>query len=406
MNILVLSPFFPYPLTQGGKIRVFNIIKYLSRNHKITLACLSEEKVTDYGPLTDYCEGILVTHKRPSTAKNLFKFLTGPDPFNYVRYSSAEMEQGLLNFSRGKSFDLVQVEFPMMWQYARIFKGVPVTLDAHNIEADNLRQIGNFSGNPAKRLLYRLEEKRLRQREEQAWKECDLCLAVSEKESKEIASRRKAGKVFTVPNGVDLERFEFLAGKGRGSRALFLAGLDYTPNLDSALFLLKEIFPVVRSRSADIELDVVGRRLCKIKAYKTEGVEFHEDVPDVLPFFKKSAMLVVPLRQGAGTRIKILEAMASGLPVVSTSKGCEGLNVVNGEHILIANSVDSFASAVLRLGKDASLRDSIARNARSLVEERYSWEKIVQDMERLQERAVSDKMRIVKSKKQVATVPK
>lgn len=388
MNILILSPFFPYPLTQGGKIRVFNIIKYLSWHHRITLACLSEEEVVDYGPLKDYCEGILVTRRRSSAVKDLLKFLTGPAPFNCVRYSSAELEQNLLNFSKIKSFDLVQVEFSMMWQYAHIFKEAPVILDSHNIEADNVRQIGNISGNPLQRFLYRVEERRLREKEEQAWTECSLCLAVSEKEREKIASGSNTGNVFTIPNGVDLERFEYAQGNGPGNKVLFMAGLDYKPNLDSILFFLKEIFPIVRSKTSDVTLDIVGRRLWKVRAYKTEGVEFHEDVPDVLPFFKNAAMLVVPLRQGAGTRIKILEAMASGLPVVSTSKGCEGLEVLNEKHLLVADAPGSFASAVLRLSKDGALRSFVAGNARKLVEERYSWEKIAGEMEKTYQKAV------------------
>lgn len=382
MNILILSPFFPYPLTQGGKIRIFSLIKYLSRSHNITLACISEEKVNDFGPLKDLCKEVLLTYKKPSTAKDLLRFLTGRDPFNYVRYSNGEMKRNLLNFSKVKSFDLVLVEFSMMWQYADIFDGTPVVLDAHNIEAEIIGQIMNTATNPIKRPLYRLEEKRLREKEEESWRNCAACFTVSEKEREVIASHRPSGSVFTVPNGVDLERFKFFPEEGRGNNVLFIAGLDYIPNLDSAEFFLKAIFPIVRSKAAGLKLDVVGRLLWKVQSYATNGVSFHEDVPDVLPFYKSASMLVVPLRHGAGTRIKILEAMAAGLPVVSTSKGCEGLEVINEEHVLIADNPGPFASAVLRLAKDIELRRLLTGNARALVEERYSWEKIVSEMEK------------------------
>jgi polysaccharide biosynthesis protein PslH len=381
MDILILSPFFPYPLTQGGKIRVFNIIKYLSREHRITLACLSEEKITDYGPLKDYCEEVLVTYKMPSTAKNLLRFLTGLAPFNHLRYASREMEQNLANLLRIKSFDLVQVEFSMMWQYAHLFNGTSVILDAHNIEADNVRQIGNISGNPLKRLLYRLEEKRLRQREEQAWKECDLCFAVSDKEREVIVSHRNPAKVFTIHNGVDPVLFEFVPKDKLDKRVLFIGGLEYIPALDSALYLIDEIIPRLKLIMPDICVDIVGRELWRIRDKTTSaGVKFHENVPDVLPYFRRADILVVPLRYGAGTRIKILEAMAAGLPVVTTSKGCEGLQVRHGGHLLIADTPDSFADAVHELYEDTGLREYITKSARHLVEQKYSWEIIVNDI--------------------------
>ena len=151
--------------------------------------------------------------------------------------------------------------------------------------------------------------------------------------------------------------------------------------LETAMDLLNDILPAIQARIPQVKIDIVGRELWRIKdqtAYA--GVEFHEDVPDILPSFRQADALVVPLRYGAGTRIKILEAMAAGLPVVSTSKGCEGLAVRHGEHLMIADSPDEFASAVKRVMEDDELRTSISRNARRLVEERYSWEGLVGEM--------------------------
>lgn len=384
MNILILSPFFPYPLSQGGKIRVFNIIKYLSRSHKITLACLSEEKVSDYGPLKDYCEGILVTRRKPSVAKDLLRFLAGTAPFNYVRYSSREMEMNLSNLLGMKSFDLVQAEFSMMWQYAHIFKDIPVVLDAHNVESEIVRQIGATQGNPLKKSLYSLEERRLKKRETEAWRESKLCFAVSEKERNYISSHLDISeKVFTIPNGVDLERFTFLPRDATAKQLLFIGGMEYLPNLDSAHYFLTQIFPLIKSSRPDTKLDMVGRELWRIRKRSTsKDVRFHENVPDVLPFFRNADVLLVPLRYGAGTRIKILEAMAAGVAVVSTSKGCEGIGSKHAEHLMVADTPGAFSDAVLDLLGHPSLQRALTRNARSLIEEKYSWEKIVANTER------------------------
>ena len=389
MNILILSPFFPYPLSQGGKIRVFNIIKYLSKNHRITLACLADEMINDYGPLENYCEEIIVMHRKSSTFADLSRFLLGREPFNYLKYSSARMRETLEKLIRRKAFDLVQIEFSLMWQYANIFKGIPVALDAHNIESEIVGQIKEKSGNPLKNLLYVREEKRLRQKEEETWHTCDICFAVSDKESDVISSRRgQSNGVFTIPNGVDLDRFTFNPKPEGGRQMLFIGGLEYHPNFDSALYLLKEIYPAIKSRVLDIKLDIVGRQLQRIRGLAPSGeIAFHDNVPDVLPYFRKADLLLVPLRQGAGTRIKILEAMGAGLPVVTTPKGCEGIDVKHGEHLLIADSPVNFALAVRSLLKDTELRRSITQRARKLIEEKYSWERLVREMEMIYQKA-------------------
>src|SRR5208282_4382115 len=149
----------------------------------------------------------------------------------------------------------------------------------------------------------------------------------------------RTDKVVIVPNGVDLDRFEFMPKNSTGGRILFLGGMDYIPNLDSAEYFLTDIFPLIRSHLPEAKLSIVGRDLVKInKTRPSESIEFHENVADIVPYFRGSDVLVVPLRMGAGTRIKILEAMASGLPVVTTSKGCEGIEVKHGRHLLIADS--------------------------------------------------------------------
>jgi glycosyltransferase involved in cell wall biosynthesis len=382
MNILILSPFFPYPLSQGGKIRIFNIVKYLSRTHKVTLVCLSREKVVDYGPLADFCEEIIVTERSPDLLRDLPVFLLSNIPLNQRRFSSQPFRRILNDLARRRSFDLVQVELSLMWQYQDIFKDIPVVLSTQNIEHEIIRQLRNTSANPLKRFLYALEEKKLKELEEQAWRDCNLCFTVSDMERNAIISvLGHTSKVFTVPNGVDLERFQFLPKSGTDKHVLLIGGMDYLPNLDSVNYFLKELFPVISSEIPDVQLDVVGKALRRIyRRDSLKRITFHESVLDVLPHFRRADLLVVPLRYGAGTRIKILEAMASGLPVVTTSKGCEGIDVNNGEHLMIADSPGQFAFAVRKMFNDSELRKAVIQNARKLIENKYSWEMIVGEM--------------------------
>ena len=376
MNILVLAPFFPYPLDQGGKIRVFNLVKSLASHHDVTLACLSSQESPESELVAKFCKEVVVVGKPENFAKNFLRFLVSGNPFNCERFRSAPFSERLQQLIAANRFDLVQIEFSMLWQYAHLFKGIPVVLDAHNIEHHNVRQIGKSSSNPVKRWLYRLEEERLKNVEERAWRECAICFTVSDKERREIAERTgNQAKVITAANGVDLERFALSHREDGGKRILFLGGMDYAPNLDAAQFFLEEIFPKIQLEEPESKLLLVGRELARLgNILPMRGVECHESVTDVLPYFYQVDLLAVPLRMGAGTRIKVLEAMAAGLPVVTTSKGCEGIAVQHGRELLVANSREDFAAACLKLLKHPEQGRELAQQARRLVEERYAWE--------------------------------
>jgi glycosyltransferase involved in cell wall biosynthesis len=424
MNILILSPFLPWPLDQGGKIRIYNIIKNLAPVHTITLAAIVDDRNRgDVSPLHQLCDEVILVERPARLWPDRLAFFSGHDPYNIIRYRSADMRRELKQLLSRKKFDLVQIEFSMMWQYADLFADIPVVLDAHNIEHHNVRQIGSAAQSQLWRTLYRLEEKRLRAMEERAWRECALCFTVSEREREEIAKFTvKPAKVITAPNGVDPERFSYRPRENAGRKILFLGGMDYTPNLDAASWFLNDIFPLILRQEPETKLLMVGRELWRIGVQgsgigirKSEGreqgtgnwgqeseksrnknpgfadtrspvpdpvsIEFHENVAEVLPWFYEADVLVVPLRQGAGTRIKVLEAMAAGLPVVSTSKGCEGIAARDGEHLLAADSAEDFAVATVKVFRDAALGRHLANAARLLVEERYTWESTVAAME-------------------------
>jgi glycosyltransferase involved in cell wall biosynthesis len=280
-------------------------------------------------------------------------------------------------------FDIVQIEFPMMWQYAGLVKDIPIVLDMHNIEYQLIRQMKEASSNVLKKLLYGWEEAKLMRLEHDAWQECDLCVAVSDKERNIISAHlKKDNKIITIANGVDLERFEYMPKKTSEKYILFIGSMDYIPTIDSTDYLLEEIFPLILSKIKNVKLHIVGRSLWRIRdKVSAEGVLLHENVPDIIPFLRKADVLIDPLRLGAGTRLKILEAMAAGVPVVTTSKGCEGIMVQNGEHLLIADFPADFADATVKLLTDRELSDSLTVNARQLVEKHYSWEKVVQALE-------------------------
>lgn len=377
MNVLILSPFLPYPLDQGGKIRIFNLIKQLSSSHAVTLtAIVDDREAVDLAVLRELCEEVILVERPARLWPDRLVFFCGNAPYNVIRYQSSQMERTLKELAQRKRFDLVQVEFSMMWPYARLFKGIPVVLDAHNIEYKNVRQIGATKKGLLWRAMYRLEEQRLRRVEEGAFKECALCFAVSEKERNEIAGYGEPAKFITAANGIDPDRFVFRPRESCGKKILFLGGMDYLPNLDAASYFLREVFPVVRTREPEARVLLVGRELGKLgDLLQAPGIEAHESVPEVLPWFYEANVLAVPLRQGAGTRIKVLEAMAAGLPIVTTSKGCEGIGVENGRELLVADSAEMFAEALLEIILQPERGRQLAEKARQLVMENYTWGK-------------------------------
>lgn len=376
MNILIIAPFLPYPLDQGGKIRIFNIIKNLSSSHSVTLAAIVDNlEDADTGPLKDLCSKVLLFERPALLWSDRVAFFTSTSPYNVIRYRSATMRKQLKLLHQTKKFDVVQIEFSMMWQYAALFPTSPVVLDAHNIEYKNVQQIGQSVTSPLWRLLYFIERKRLQAVEELAWRESAICFTVSDKERAEIAtSIGSSEKAVAAANGVDPERFAFLPKRKNQKKILLLGGMDYAPNLDAATYFLRDVFPIIRRDEPEASLLLVGRELSKLdNLAELPGVECHESVPEVLPWFYEADLLAVPLRQGAGTRIKVLEAMAAGLPVVTTSKGCEGIEVTHGNEILIAEGPEEFAAAVLQVIRTPDLGKQLAHSARKLVIEKYTW---------------------------------
>lgn len=377
MKILFIAPFFPWPLAHGGRIRLYHLLRELSCRHEVTLVCLSEERDPDLGELKRFCHRVVPVFHKSQFIPSFWRFLTGPFPYNAVRFHSPLFYAQISELIGSKSFDLVHLETTHIWFASSFCGDLPLVLGTQNIEANILSQIRQKCRNPLKRLLYRLETDKMCRYEEAAWKSCDLCLAVSDAERQEmIACGVSADRVVVVPNGVDLQRFVYRRPTG-GKRLLFLAGLDYLPNRDAALWMLTEIWPLIRSAEPSAGLILAGRGTQKLaEVGLPAGVSCIGDPADVPDCFASADMLLVPLRIGGGTRLKVLEGMAGGLPIVATSKGCEGVGAVDGEQLLVADSPKEFAAACLRIMAEPLLAEALAKKGRHLVEERYGWEPI------------------------------
>jgi len=376
MRILFVAPFVPWPLAHGGRIRVFNLVSELARRHEITLVCLADRVGCPLGPLPEICRQVVPVLHRPNIVASFFRFLLGGNPYNVERYSSGAL-LAAIGALRVAPFDLAHIEMPEIWSCVKACGGLPIVLGTQNVESRVLEQLASVCRNPLKRALYGIERAKMSRFEEAAWRESQLCLTVSDQERAAVlAAGVEPGRVVTIPNGVDLARFSLAPRAGR-KRLMFLGGLDYHPNLDALRWLLSEIWPRVRERESDAQLLLAGRGTEKFAVSDpSSGITCIGDPNDVPSCLADADGLLVPLRVGAGTRLKVLESMAAGLPVVTTTRGGEGTAAVSGKHLLLADTPQDFADCCIRLLVDPALVATLTTNARRLVEDHYSWDQI------------------------------
>ena len=225
-----------------------------------------------------------------------------------------------------------------------------------------------------RRSFYRLEELRFRRFEEHQWRTFAACVVTSRREEELVRLRAPGVETAVVANAVDLDFFQPSDSDPRPRTMVFNGVLDYRPNLDAALFLVEGILPRIRKRFPDTVLTVVGRgKPADLKRLEQQGVIATGEVPDIRPFVQSAAVEVVPIRMGGGTRFKVVEGLAMAKPIVSTTLGCEGIDVEHGRHLLVADTAAAFADAVVGLFDDPAAGRALGLAGRELVESRYSW---------------------------------
>ena len=304
-------------------------------------------------------------------------------------YHGAALTRALERLLAEGSYDVVNFEFAQMAANGRLDiwparRRSLFVLDEHNIEYDVLRRTAANARGVDRKVYSALNWRKLRSEERAAWRRFDGCAVTSARDERLLRRDLPSLPTVVVPNAVDVG---FFRPSGRCARPdpltlLFFGAVSYHPNTDGLLFFLREILPRVKARYPDVRLRIVGPSVpAEIAARAGDGVEVVGLVDDIRPYLESATVIVVPLRIGGGTRFKILEAMAMGKPIVSTTIGAEGLDVRDGSEILLADKPDAFALQVGRLLDDAPLRDAMGAAGRALVERRYSWDASVARLE-------------------------
>jgi glycosyltransferase involved in cell wall biosynthesis len=302
----------------------------------------------------------------------------------------ARMRPVLREFAKKHMVDVVIFEFLLIAELSTELKGLPKILVEHNVESDIKKRALQEATNPIHKLRDWLTWRKLLRFEKEWVQRFPVCVAVSERDAERLREMAPQTEFHVVPNGVDVQHFAPEDSIRDVNTLLFFGTLNYGPNVEGLLWFCDEIWPKIRSEKPIAKLEVVGLdpspRVLELD--RLPGVQVTGFVPDIRSKLWSATVCVVPLRVGGGTRLKILEALAAGCPVVSTTVGAEGLAVINEEHLLIRDKPKQFAEGVAALLESERLRKELAKRGRELVEQQYDWQQIGSVMEAACDRAV------------------
>lgn len=400
MNILFLSAWYPYPPDNGSKLRVYHLLRSLAVSHQVELASFAFGTACpdDAVQYAGVCRKVHTVARDPGVRSRLVhaaRFLS-PAPVTVLPIPA--MRTLVHSALRHARYDAIIASTGTMATYALAAgKGIALVLEEHNSFSRWMHDRYQSAVGTLARAQTWVSWRKTRAYERRLFPRFDLVTMVSDQDRNvSLGLLPQSGPpVHVVPNGVDCEHNRLGIASPQPGSLVYNGAMTYSANYDAMRWFLKDVYPLVRAQVPGASLAITG----STEGVDLSGLALEETVrltgyvKDIRPTIAGSAVCVVPLRQGGGTRLKILEAMALGTPVVSTSKGAEGLEVADGEHLLVADSPDEFAAATARVLSDEELRRRLSHNARQLVEQRYDWGAIGAAFVRLVEATVERKRR-------------
>lgn len=395
MRILFLTSTYPFPPRSGYQLRCYNILTRLARRHEVFLLSFSREAVPHSfeDGLQPYLIGQRTVLGAYSTVGAALLGLVKPTPFHvhthWDRTFVAEFQSAVERFN----FDVVYANFIYFTPYLRYVGNSAVkVLDQHNVDHEVWYRMSNSERSWLRRLYARQNYLKTSIYERLAYRSYDLVVSVSERDKLETRKIAESCHIVVAPNGVDYTAYQRECPPRRCSERILFTGSDSTRNLEAIGYFVEQIFPMVRAVRPRSTFVIAGKIAKKSlgKFVEQPGVQYVGPLDDIVPEFLRSGIFVAPFVLGGGTKLKVLEAMAAGCAVVTTTVGCQGISAVNGEHVLVADDERSFADAVVRLMEDDALRCKVTENARHLVRSKYDWDKIATDLNDVLEAKVAE----------------
>ncbi|MBC8143219.1 MAG: glycosyltransferase [Armatimonadetes bacterium] len=388
-KILFLAHLLPYPLDGGGQIKSYHTLRLLSERYDVTMLALirRDEERENAKYLEPFCIGgvhcYLLKRNALSNVTNALVALLTNRSFLVSRDTERELAAAMCftcYFSL-PPYPVIHVDHLQMMPFVPrdMTEPIPIVLDQHNVEHRIPKRLSETpSANPLMRWYAGIEWRKLRRFELATMRRADVSLTVSDEDRDAFVALAPdlADKIVTYPIGVDTDYFAVAERAPDASDLLSIGTMYWMPNVDAATWFVSDILPLVRHAKPDARFVIVGAKPTpEIVALgqRDAGVVVTGTVPDVRPFAATCGVFIVPLRSGSGMRVKILNALSMGLPVVSTTVGAEGIGVTHGTNILLADTPRVFADAVLQVLNDRALADRLGANGRRLMEERYGW---------------------------------
>ena len=384
MNLLVVCPHFP-ECSSGAPTRSYHNIRALTREHEVSLLALknsSQQQREAHPPqglkLQQYVEVALRQGSRPKKRlRQVFQILKRRSP-TLESYRLKEVQEELDALFVKRHYDVVLFESSLMAAEYRLPTSTPVIIDEHNLEYEILYRTYQGGGSLIRRWYNWWESRQVQSAELRRCSHSHGVLVTSEREASLLKASLPNTSVHVVPNGVDLENFrDDHSARELDDCIVFTGSMEYYPNVDAVLHFARECWPLIRSKAPRVTWAIVGRNppSSVLKLGNVKGITVTGSVPDVRPYLAAATVAIAPLRIGSGTRLKILEALAMKKAVVSTSLGCEGLDVVPGTHLIMVDQPEAFAQCVVDLLQDKDKRAALGSAGREFVQA-YSWQHI------------------------------
>jgi glycosyltransferase involved in cell wall biosynthesis len=402
LKVLFLSQRFLFPMDTGGKIRTGKILEQLKNMVSLTVISNVESPKDDQylDRMPELCDRFIPVpwKEMPRYTLKFYLKIAGQSfsryPISVLNDYSARLERRVISELKSNRYDLAVCDFLQSTLNFRRVNGTPTLLFQHNVEATIAKRHSEQAKDPISKIFWGLQYSKIFRHEGEMCRRFDGIVAVSENDRERMEEWFRAKNVYEIPTGVDTDFYKPAENVAEKKQLIFTGSMDWLPNEDAMIYFIKKIFPLIKKEESETTLVIVGRRPTPNLLKLTEGrddITTTGWVDDTRPYMAESAVFIVPIRIGGGTRMKIYEALAMGKAMVSTAVGAEGLPLTHGEQIMFADEEKAFAGHVVTLLRDKTLRKKLGAIARKYVYENFRWEKVAEVFTDICEKVASEK---------------
>lgn len=398
MDLLLISRCPPFPLYHGDRLIPFNLARELAgRRHMIDLVAFYDqpEDLAEVPRYERFFHEVFLIPEPRRSPMSYFQRSRRPDarfPHRAEEAWSPQMWTTIQRLIQERPYDLAHVFGGVpVYEYWRLVRQLPNIIVPYESYSLWLERAVQEENRPIARLVKRLQRRMARNFESWMFDQYDRTVILTDKDAQALKALSPRTATITIPNGVDIDYFSSTGYEPDEPSLLFTGNWDYPPNLDAALRLVRDIFPRIKQAVPKARLYLVGGNPPpELLAYASESIDIPGRVPDLRSYYENSLIFISPLRLGAGIKNKMLESLAMETPVVATPLSCDGIPVVNGQHVLLGLTDDDLVKAVFRLFREPKLRHQLRRSGRELIERQFTWRRVADMYETLYRHVIEE----------------